>query len=102
MLQILRKNTRWVSHLLSNLIKSEYRKQIIPSEEDVKAFKKFANFPYVLARENSLYRLAEAHARIMIPNSQHPFADATGERCAVAEDGRVWYLLGAAGKVDRT
>lgn len=38
---------------------------------------------------------------LKIPNSQHPFADTTGERCAVAQDGPVWYLLGAAGKVER-
>lgn len=38
---------------------------------------------------------------LKIPNSQHPFADNTGERCAVAQHGPVWYLLGAAGKVER-
>jgi hypothetical protein len=39
---------------------------------------------------------------IGIPNSQQPFADATGEKCGTNQGGPVWYLLGAAGKVERT
>jgi hypothetical protein len=38
---------------------------------------------------------------LKIPNSQHPFADTTGEKCAVSQDGPVWFLLGSAGKVER-
>jgi hypothetical protein len=39
---------------------------------------------------------------IGIPNSQQPFPDTTGEKCATDQAGPVWYLLGAAGKVERT
>ena len=39
---------------------------------------------------------------IGIPNSQQPFADATGEKCGTNQGGPVWYLVGAAGKVERT
>ena len=38
---------------------------------------------------------------IGIPNSQQPFPDTTGEKCAVKQAGPVWYLVGAAGKVER-
>jgi len=36
---------------------------------------------------------------LSIPNSQHPFADTTGEKCSKSQIGPVWFLLGAPGKV---
>lgn len=38
---------------------------------------------------------------IGIPNSQQPFPDTTGEKCGINQAGPVWYLVGAAGKVER-
>lgn len=38
---------------------------------------------------------------IGIPNSQQPFPDTTGEKCGIKQAGPVWYLVGAAGKVER-
>jgi hypothetical protein len=38
---------------------------------------------------------------IAIPNSQHPFADTTGERCGKSQEGPVWYLVGAGGHAER-
>ena len=38
---------------------------------------------------------------IGIPNSQQPFPDATGVKCGIHQAGPVWYLVGAAGKVER-
>lgn len=38
---------------------------------------------------------------IGIPNNQQPFPDTTGEKCGIKQAGPVWYLVGAAGKVER-
>ena len=38
---------------------------------------------------------------IGIPNSRQPFPDTTGEKCGINQAGPVWYLVGAAGKVER-
>ena len=38
---------------------------------------------------------------IGIPNSQQPFPDTTGEKCGINQAGPVWFLVGAAGKVER-
>ena len=35
---------------------------------------------------------------IGIPNSQQPFADATGEKCGTNQGGPVWYLVGGSRK----
>ena len=36
-----------------------------------------------------------------MPNTGHPFADTTGERCGAGQEGPVWYLLGAGGRAER-
>jgi hypothetical protein len=38
---------------------------------------------------------------IGIPNSQQPFPDTTGEKCGINQAGPVWFLVVAAGKVER-
>jgi len=38
---------------------------------------------------------------LKIPNSQHPFGDSTGDKCALMQNGPVWFLVGSAGKVVR-